>query len=318
MRKQKGFLFLALIGVAALLMASCGQNGGPADSPANPGSGQEPEPSAVKAIDKGTVIQKEGNRLLITAYVEKNGAPYIDAYWFTVNEQTVFQDSGGKNVPRENISVGTQVQAWHTGAVEESYPAQTGAAKIILYKDTEQVPEGMIDRTKAVQSALQSQTGSTAAWAVKNALLDAENGYWNVELVKHEAADQPITVQIDARSGQPVPAPVAENEVFRVHSPKPGTEAGPSFTVEGEARVFEAAFSWKLEDGHTILAEGHEMADGGAPEWGNFRFNISYDKASQADITLILFVYSAKDGSVEHELIVPLKAPEKLIDYTVE
>ncbi|WP_052703063.1 Gmad2 immunoglobulin-like domain-containing protein [Paenibacillus beijingensis] len=315
MRQQKGFLFLALMCIAALL-ASCGQGNGSADSPANEGS--EEETTAVKVFDKGSIIRKEGPRLLITAYVQKNDAPYIDAFWFTVNEQTVVQNSEGQHVPLDNISVGAQVEAWHTGTVEESYPAQTAAAKIIVHEDTQEVPEGMVGQTEAVQAALQSQTGSTAASAVKSASLDAENGYWNVELVHHETVDQPVTVRIDARSGEPVPIPVAENEVFRLFSPQPGTETGPTFTVEGEARVFEAAFSWTLEDGHTILAEGHEMADEGAPAWGRFRFDVSYEQASQANMTLILFIHSAKDGSVQHRLIIPLKVPEERIDHTVE
>lgn len=311
MRKQNGFLFLALICTAALL-ASCSNGSGSVD-PAE-SQGPKPEPSAVKIIDNGTIIQKEENRWLITAYVEKNGTPSIDAFWFTVNEQTVFQNSGGQNVQPGNISIGTQVEAWHTGAVKESYPAQTVAAKIIVHDDTQKVPENMIGRTDAVQAALRSQTGPTAAWAVKKSSLHAENGYWNVELVKHETADQPVTVRIDALSGQTVPIPVAENVAFRLFSPVPGTEAGPAFIVEGEARVFEAAFSWRLEDGHTILAEGHEMANGGAPAWGRFRFNVSYGKASQPNIRLVLFVYSAKDGSVENELFVPLKVPKDRIN----
>ncbi|WP_372814255.1 Gmad2 immunoglobulin-like domain-containing protein [Paenibacillus sp.] len=269
-------------------------------------------------VDKGSIIQKEGSRWLITAYVEKNGAPYIDAFWFTVNERTVLQNSGGRNVSPESMPVGAQVEAWHAGAVKESYPAQTVAAKIIMHDHTKEVPEGMIGQTDAVQAALQSQTGPTAAWAVKTASLDAENGYWNVELVQHETVDQPVTIQIDARSGQTVPIPVAANDAFRVFSPLPGTKVGPTFTVEGEARVFEAAFSWTLEDGHTILAEGHEMAEEGAPAWGRFHFDVSYEKASQPNMMLILYIHSAKDGGAGHELIVPLKVPEERINYTVE
>lgn len=310
MRKQNGILILALICIATLL-ASCGQGSSSGDSTEKQVT--EKETPAVKIIDKGTIIQKEGNRWLITAYVEKNGAPYIDAFWFTVNEKTAYRNRGGQNVSPEKISVGAQVEAWHTGAVAESYPAQTVAAKIIVYDDIRKVPEDMIGQNGAVQAALHSRTGSTAAWALKKASFDAENGYWNVELVKHETADQPVTVRIDARSGQTLPIPVAENNAFRVYSPLPGTEAGPTFTVEGQARVFEAAFSWTLEDGHTILAQGHEMAEEGAPAWGHFRFDVSYKKASQPNMMLTLFIYSAKDGSVEHKLTIPLKAPKELV-----
>ncbi|WP_274653465.1 Gmad2 immunoglobulin-like domain-containing protein [Paenibacillus humicola] len=314
MRRQNGLLKLALIGVAALL-ASCS----PEQKPANAGGDKtaEEDRPEVQAFDKGTVIEKEGNRWLITAYDDQNGTPAVKAIWFTADEQTVIQDSTGQAASADGISVGAQVEAWHTGAVRESYPEQAAAAKIVVHDDPQDIPEGLIGRAQAVKAALHASPPdpSSAALAVKDAVLDTERGIWNVELAAHETIDKPVAVRIDARSGEPVQAPVAENDAFRVFSPKPGTEAGPSFTVEGEARVFEAAFSWKLEDGHYILAEGHEMADEGGPAWGHFRFDVSYEKASQADMQLILFVYSAKDGSVEHQLVIPLKVPEPYIAY---
>jgi len=309
MRKRKGFLLLVLLCMASLL-AACGQDSSSADP--------NEEITAVKLIDKGRLIQKEEDRWLITAYIEKEENAYIDAYWFTLTEQTVLKNSSGESMSPDTIPVGAQLEAWHSGEVRETYPAQTDAAKIVLFEDTQVVPDGMVSQSEAVHAALQSRSGSTSARAVKNAVLDAEKGYWNVELAEHETPDQLVIVPIDARTGKPVPVPVAENEAFRVFSPEPGTESGPSFTVEGEARVYEAAFSWTLEDGHKILAEGHEMAGMGAPEWGRFHFDITYEKASQSNITLILFVYSAKDGSIEHELVIPLKVPEELIQISAE
>ncbi|MEF3306142.1 Gmad2 immunoglobulin-like domain-containing protein [Paenibacillus sp. GYB003] len=315
MRIQKRFLSLALLGIA-VIAASCGQKSGPADSGANPPP--EPKTQAVKAVDNGTIISKEGNRWLITAYIEKNGTPYIDAYWFTVTDRTALQTSGGQTVTPDKAAIGAQVEAWHTGTVAESYPMQTAAAKIVVRDDARKAPEGMIGQAEAVRLALQSQTGSTMAQAVKNVSLHADNGYWNVELVRHEAVGQPATVRIDARSGRTIPIPVAENDAFRLFSPRPGTEASSPIVVEGEARVFEAAFSWTLEDGHNVLAEGHAKAEEGAPAWGRFRFEIGYGKASQPNMTLLLFVHSAKDGKVEHQLAVPLKVPKDRIDYTIK
>src|SRR5690606_32108736 len=129
---------------------------------------------------------------------------------------------------------------------------------------------------------------------------------------------QTVSVQVDAESGNVIEKPVAENDAFKVFAPEPDTEVGQTFTVRGQARVFEAAFSWTLEDGHSILAEGHEMTDAGAPEWGNFEFDVTFDKATNSTLTLILWVGSAKDGEPEHELMIPLKPQEQLIDWGVE
>ncbi|WP_219834515.1 Gmad2 immunoglobulin-like domain-containing protein [Paenibacillus sp. R14(2021)] len=102
------------------------------------------------------------------------------------------------------------------------------------------------------------------------------------------------------------PAVVAGNDAFRVYGPAPGSVIGKSFTVRGQARVFEAAFSYNLEDGHNILAEGHPKASIGAPEWGDFEFTVKLSEMPTSP-TGVLTIYeaSAKDGSPLHELHIP-------------
>ncbi len=95
------------------------------------------------------------------------------------------------------------------------------------------------------------------------------------------------------------------NETFKDVSVR--TISTDSFEVSGKARVFEAAFSWVIEDGHQELKTGHEMTDAGAPAWGAFRFRFRATKARpNSTLTLILFEASAKDGSRQHELPIPL------------
>ncbi len=75
------------------------------------------------------------------------------------------------------------------------------------------------------------------------------------------------------------------------------------FQVQGMGRIFEASFSWVVEDGHDELMGGHEMTDAGAPEWGKFKFTIHVRKERpNSTLTLILFENSAQDGSRQHEL----------------
>jgi hypothetical protein len=81
-----------------------------------------------------------------------------------------------------------------------------------------------------------------------------------------------------------------------------------SFYVSGKAQVFEAAFSWVIEDGHEELNKGHEMTDAGAPEWGKFNFGIKAVKRTEnSNLHLILFESSPKDGSRQYELMIPLE-----------
>lgn len=79
------------------------------------------------------------------------------------------------------------------------------------------------------------------------------------------------------------------------------------YLVTGKAQIFEANLSWIVEDGHNELRKGFATADAGAPEWGNFRFTVDVKKEREnSTLTLILFESSAKDGSPQHQLYIPL------------
>jgi len=80
-----------------------------------------------------------------------------------------------------------------------------------------------------------------------------------------------------------------------------------TFLVTGKGQIFEASFSWVVEDGHDELLKGHQMTDAGAPAWGNFSFTIDVQKEQEnSTLTLILFESSPKDGSRQYELPVVL------------
>jgi hypothetical protein len=79
------------------------------------------------------------------------------------------------------------------------------------------------------------------------------------------------------------------------------------FRIKGQGQIFEASFSWVIEDGHEELKKGYEMTDAGAPEWGDFNFVVNVPKKRpDSKLHLILFEISAKDGSRQCELPVPL------------
>jgi hypothetical protein len=80
------------------------------------------------------------------------------------------------------------------------------------------------------------------------------------------------------------------------------------FRITGKAQVFEASFSWVIEDGHNELKSGHQMTDAGAPEWGSFKFTVDAQKhRPNSTLTIVLFEASAKDGSRQYELPIPLE-----------
>jgi len=79
------------------------------------------------------------------------------------------------------------------------------------------------------------------------------------------------------------------------------------FQITGKAQIFEAAFSWVVEDGHNEIKKGFEMTDAGAPAFGKFSFTVDVAKVrANSTLLLILFESSAKDGSRQYELPVLL------------
>jgi hypothetical protein len=98
---------------------------------------------------------------------------------------------------------------------------------------------------------------------------------------------------------------VYHNETFKDVLVKKTGET--TYEVSGKARVFEAVYHYMVRDGNEVVTDGHGMTDAGAPEFGNFSFTVDAKKkvATEA-LYLVLFEVSAKDGSMQHELPIPL------------
>ena len=107
-------------------------------------------------------------------------------------------------------------------------------------------------------------------------------------------------IPIESR-GDTSPPKTYSNQRFKEVSIEKGTDH--KFQVKGKAQVFEATFSWVIEDGHEELQKGSQMTNAGAPEWGEFSFIVEAEKKrDNSTLTLILFESSPKDGSRQYEL----------------
>ena len=95
------------------------------------------------------------------------------------------------------------------------------------------------------------------------------------------------------------------NEAFRdVTAMKTGAN---TYSISGQARVYEGTVNYVVEDGHNELLKGFATAEAGGPAWGNFNFSIEVKKQRAAStLMLILFETSAMDGSRKHELPIAL------------
>lgn len=114
------------------------------------------------------------------------------------------------------------------------------------------------------------------------------------------AHDQANQNDDSIETGAPIPK-VYSNERFKDVTVE--ILAEHKFLIQGKGQIFEASFSWVVEDGHEELKQGFQMTDAGAPEWGNFSFTLEVAKTREnSTLILILFESSPKDGSRQHEL----------------
>lgn len=130
---------------------------------------------------------------------------------------------------------------------------------------------------------------------------------------KKEIKGEPVEILKTSDTVQVTKAAQSDTAILKEYANKRFREVtvqkleGDKFRVKGQGQIFEASFSWIVEDGHYELAKGFEMTDAGAPEWGNFDFILEVPKKdANSTLTLILFEISAKDGSRQYELPIPL------------
>lgn len=132
--------------------------------------------------------------------------------------------------------------------------------------------------------------------------------------VELTSSPSPLPTAAPTPSATPVASKVVmENEAFRIFEPASNAEVGTTFTVKGQARVFEGVLSYSFEDGHKVLAEGNVNAAAGAPEWADFAFTVTFEKPTNPVGALILFEKSAKDGSPTHQLMLPLRFSPSIV-----
>ncbi|MFH0831070.1 MAG: Gmad2 immunoglobulin-like domain-containing protein [Parcubacteria group bacterium] len=100
-----------------------------------------------------------------------------------------------------------------------------------------------------------------------------------------------------------------ESENIYVSSPAPYARISNPVEVAGGARVFENTVSVRLRDGDgSVLAESFATAD--SPDvglFGPFELNLSYRKPSFATGKLEFFQQSAKDGSEQDLVTIPVE-----------
>ncbi|MBS3983232.1 MAG: protease complex subunit PrcB family protein [Dethiobacter sp.] len=104
-----------------------------------------------------------------------------------------------------------------------------------------------------------------------------------------------------------LPPIAAQSSGIKIFSPAPAEVVERSMTVRGVGNVFEGNIQYKLlAENETVLVSGFATAAMG--DWQLFSIDIVIDEAVAVEgpILLRLYTYSAKDGSVQDLIEIPL------------
>jgi hypothetical protein len=121
------------------------------------------------------------------------------------------------------------------------------------------------------------------------------------------ADDEDVDVSPDPQEEQ---APLNESGAnIQVTEPDRNDEVGLPLTITGYARVFENSFHYRVKDADgTVLADGHAMA--AAPDsgkFGPFSISVMYQAPKGKTGTVEVLNFSAKDGSEENKVTIPVR-----------
>lgn len=102
---------------------------------------------------------------------------------------------------------------------------------------------------------------------------------------------------------------VLEEPNIIIFSPQSNYAVGLPLVIDGEARVFESTFNYRLKDSDgSVLIENSAMAAApDAGQYGPFQISVNYPAPKGTTGTLEVFDYSAKDGSEIDKVIIPVR-----------
>lgn len=121
---------------------------------------------------------------------------------------------------------------------------------------------------------------------------------------------QPSVVTNEDKAVQPKAlAEPTVSENIRVTSPKPGDVVTSPFIVSGEARVFENQLTVRLSNstGTALFDQPVTARAKDVGEFGPFKVNMHYQFKNTKEGFVEVFNYSAKDGSIENLVKIPVK-----------
>lgn len=178
--------FLLLFGCGTANDNNGNQNGTGSDT-APPTNNTEDEEAVEDLTGHIISISDEGNiRILVTGSHANNSG--VSATMYTLEASTKVEDTEGKGLEAADLKVGMKVTVWNTGIVAESFPAQSGALKVVV--DAGQ--DG--NEQAAIEKAL-GEVKAGDPWHVE-AVEKVEESKYKVTLINLLEDSEPVEVEV--------------------------------------------------------------------------------------------------------------------------
>lgn len=176
--------FFLLLGCGTAYDNNGNQNGTGSDAAPPTDNMENEDEDAVEDLTGHIIsVSDEGNiRILVTGSPANSSG--VSATNYTIDDSTKVEDTAGKKLEAADLKVGMKVTVWNSGIVAQSFPAQSGALKVVV--DT-------------------TQDGNEQA-AIEKALAEVKAGDpWHVEAVdKVEESKYKVTLKNLLEDSEPV------------------------------------------------------------------------------------------------------------------
>ncbi|MGD6873514.1 DUF3221 domain-containing protein [Sutcliffiella horikoshii] len=202
---MKTVKFMSLL-ACFLLLFGCGTAGGNdnnSSSGSNSGSNEEtPNEEPVDVDDQAVEdltgyivsVSDEGQtRILVTGQHPSSGGSGTSATMYTLEESTKVENSAGEPLEAADLMAGMKVTVWNSGIVAESFPAQSGAIKVVVDEGQDELEQ------KAIAKALE-EVEAGYPWHVEEVTEQGEQSY-KVTLKNLLDDSEPVDIEVEVKEG---------------------------------------------------------------------------------------------------------------------
>jgi putative hemolysin len=252
-----------------------------------------PSCSIINAFQGDEYLPPWCEEFLIPQMPAENENVNINDNTNAVNNNVNTNINSNTNTANGNLGIANPaaVKCNNDGGKSEAYATAGGEAAICVFKDLSICEQWAYFRGECKIGQCQKECQK----------VDTPNEGW------YNSCTNELLELIKCSTPQKQPAVAAQN--IKVTNPISNQQLTSPFKVEGSARVFENQVNVRVKskDGRTLITESTIVKSPEAGLWGDFSLEISYDFNLTKEGFVEVYSSSAKDGSDENLVSIPVK-----------